>query len=969
MRLQFKENNNITNLDGDPLNLTDTNIAEQQRDFTIPRRLALNYIRKNTTQCYNGIANPTPEQLVERRTATWNVQFSEPIANPENLVDHGSSPDNNTFGLFILPRNNQFGPTDVLGDNGYRYTSVVTQTNNTGNSPNTPTEYQIKIIVNERDPILTSDRQFDFEIRDSGNSIYIHGLNQNVDNKLPDDFDKPIDRDSDYQTRHRFECNGNAGLKIDELNRISPINNGVVTAQNIEWRIKMSQVVFGLEANDFCIRGTPAVARNVSINILTDDDNPDRGREDPFYRIIRATGYDEYDGDLTLVLKRDHGITDPLGNSPHVVSGTGASQVLTPEVPLTNVPNPCDPDNANPITSQLLPTANAEQQTYTMQTIPPRITRIIREPDGTEGSLLNVQEVKWRIVFSEPILNFTHNQLKVPSVVESRITISNEDDTTQEHDYVVTVNTPAAEPYFGGLNGSLELKFLSNNIVNQNGLPLDTTLPTGNNYQRYTITTTPRPVEITRRNPTTQNGRVTTDTDTLQWNVKFSEPIVVSSFTGNSLSVKLEPARQEVLNQTRINVSVDPDIPATGGFAEDFVVTVTGYRGKGYDGNISFVFNDNTTIQGSRNGELGLAENGASLSADARFTVVEAPQVVAVTRGEPTTENAINVANITWNIQFNEPINILPNHIRVVQDDGTDTELLNITNIGAPLTNNVYPIIVTPRGSYEGSVKITLRDTTAQNSIINIPIRDNGGRALSNLIPVDAPKFNISSSPRIVTVEQITREILGDDTSPITGNVVLPLSTDAGGTNIPPTNLKWRVLFSEPIDLTNEELAQAFSVVTNPEISTGTSIVVEPDTSTTDPTIDDYIVTFTSPYNHNYTGEAVLTISGSPVIVDFTPTTPNSLVGGFPSSIPTIYNVIPSLFGTYAHRDQIRLLMLEIETSWNGDLSSVERCRISMKQTSKFTLKILSHSMRGVQLFQQMEQSKLDHHQTLGGML
>ena len=807
--LRLGANNNITNNNGDALIMTVANQIQQERRFTILNRLALNYVQREETQCFENEPNPTVEQLVARRTAKWRVQFSHPVENYErsiNQIIENSPIDTRSFGIFTA--NNQLDPS--------RYTVSVLQISNTQNLENTPSEYTVTFVVNEGDPILTSRNPFEFRITDSQYPIYIENAPRTDEYKLQDNFVQPINLADDYQIEHGgFNCPGNGSLRINSLERISPIVNNVAIDSNLEWRIEFSQKPNGFDAGDLCIRSNPSSAQNINVSVEEDISNPEQGPEDPYFRIIRATGYGDYDGDLQLILKLDHGITDPASNPPESV--------------MTNVPDPCDLTNPTPITSTLIPNADEAEQTYSVQTQMPRAVSILREPANVEQTRINVEEVKWRVVFSEPIFNFTSDDVNVPQINDERISISTQNDNA----YIVSVGTPTGQQYFGEYNENLILEFVSgNDIVNANGAVLSGTLPVGDDVnQSYIIAgTTPRVLEISRRTPTQENAGNPTS---LEWNIRFSETIVVSTFTPDNLILHLNPERPEAAEDIQFNIRpADPN--NASGLASDLIVTATNIRETGYDGIVRISLKTaGLTIYGATASQAGLADTGEAMAESARFRVAAGPQIVAVTREMPLAEMATNVTHIIWNIEFSEPVDIDARHILITQDD--NTTLPNNTTIQNVAGSNVYRIIVEPTGNYEGIVNITLADETQRTQLgLNRPIRDEGGRDVSNDIPSNAPQFRILAAPKIIALEQITGEILGDDTSPITGNIVI-LATESRI-----IEAQWRVVFSEPINFTSltqtqrNNLFTASSRRSNGAVYSDISVIMTEDTSTTE---------------------------------------------------------------------------------------------------------------------------------------
>ena len=216
--------------------------------------------------------------------------------------------------------------------------------------------------------------------------------------------------------------------------------------------------------------------------------------------------------------------------------------------------------------------AGANYETYTMDNAAPRVTSIKRQTPSEER--VAVDALVWRVEFSEEVKEVTVGDFDASGTSATATLVEADGTSTTVYDVTVSGGDLA------GLNGKVELRFASNqDIKDSAGNDLNATLPTGGNYETYTMDNPPpRVTSIKRQDPATEHTKL----DSLTWRVVFSQDVQnvdEEDFTVSGGSAEVSYAE------------------AVGGSATTYDVTGSGGSLSRFDGEVSLEFTANQDIE------------------------------------------------------------------------------------------------------------------------------------------------------------------------------------------------------------------------------------------------------------------------------------------------------------------------------------------------------------------------------------
>ncbi len=286
-------------------------------------------------------------------------------------------------------------------------------------------------------------------------------------------------------------------------------------SDTLRWRVRFSETVKGIGADDFDLIGTTAT---VSVE--------GSGRSGREYDVT-ARGGDlaGLNGSVTLLFAAGHSVTDAAGNALVNTAPTG-----------TNEP------------------------TYVVDNTALRVNSIARQ-DPT-SSQTQADSLKWRVTFSKEALHVDRTDFNV-SGTTAGLTVEASGDSGREYD-VTASGGDLAE-----VNGGVTLRFANGqNIGDTVGNSLIDTTPGGANESTYVLDNlAPSVASILRSAPTVSP----TSEDYLSWRVTFSEDVPeveTSDFvvrgTTASLAVAAKPGSDR-----------EYDVTLSGGDLADLDGTVT----------------------------------------------------------------------------------------------------------------------------------------------------------------------------------------------------------------------------------------------------------------------------------------------------------------------------------------------------------------------------------------------------------
>ncbi len=162
-----------------------------------------------------------------------------------------------------------------------------------------------------------------------------------------------------------------------------------------------------------------------------------------------------------------------------------------------------------------LPTGG-NYETYTMDNAAPTVTSIKRQTPSEER--VAADALVWRVEFSEEVKEVTIGDFDASGTSATATEVEVDGTSTTVYDVTVSGGDLA------GLNGKVELGFASDrDIKDSAGNDLVAALPTGANYETYTMDNPPpRVTSIKRQDPATEHTKL----DSLTWRVVFSEGVV-----------------------------------------------------------------------------------------------------------------------------------------------------------------------------------------------------------------------------------------------------------------------------------------------------------------------------------------------------------------------------------------------------------------------------------------------------------
>ena len=142
----------------------------------------------------------------------------------------------------------------------------------------------------------------------------------------------------------------------------------------------------------------------------------------------------------------------------------------------------------------------------------------IERHNGTNAldALTNADTLSFRVTFSEAVQNVDAADFNASGAGDATTV------TGGVNTYIVTVSGSGLDNY----NGEVGLTFAAGrNIVDATGNALDASLPTGTNYERYTLDNTRPTVASVERHDGTSAQAELTNADTLTFRVTFSEAV------------------------------------------------------------------------------------------------------------------------------------------------------------------------------------------------------------------------------------------------------------------------------------------------------------------------------------------------------------------------------------------------------------------------------------------------------------
>ena len=434
---------------------------------------------------------------------------------------------------------------------------------------------------------------------------------------------------------------------INSLARTTPVDKNAQNAQSVTWTIDFSEPVT-IAADTFSVRREDGT--NITATL-----NPASGTHSQF--TIIATGYENYNGDIELVIDNERNIKDTNDNE---------------------LDSPTLPPNAN---------------TFTVDRVKPNATAI-RRTAPTSQNAIGETEVTWTVEFSENVNALTANDFNIAGLGSLSANVGGSDDT-----YTITVN---------GVNtfdGELVLT-LNESITDISGNEINIRIP-NTNENSFAFNRLPRITNLARTTPVRAG---TTDdamrNGTLTWNISFSE--VMQNFEANRLKVRFNPTKTG--GNTILEVA-----PQTSGQAQqDYIITVSGFIN--YDGEISVVMKSQAElgslapIQDTNNNILPFdsLENEGTNSYQSD---TELPLVRTITPTNQTRVNGLPI-NIQWEITFSEIVTDFTHldleieredsephtiQLNVIETSPTDTYTAEATNLPSP---------------YDGNVRLRIRSTT-----------------------------------------------------------------------------------------------------------------------------------------------------------------------------------------------------------------------------------------------------------------
>ena len=342
-------------------------------------------------------------------------------------------------------------------------------------------------------------------------------------------------------------------------------------ADSLQFRVTFSKAVVNVDAADFDASGAGDATAVAAVT----------GNAAQYVVTVSGSGLATHNGAVGLTLAAGQNIADTLGNALNATLPTGASY-----------------------------------ERYTLDNTAPTVTSIERH-DGTDAQdeRTRADTLKFRVTFSEAVKNVTSADFGASGAGDA----SNvEAVTNNAAQYIVTVSGSGLADH----NGAVGLTFASGQDIDDvAGNDLNATLPTGTNYETYTVDNTgPMLTHIERHNGTNALPRATTS-DTLTFRVTFNAPV---TNVDTADFIPTAPGGGTATTATATAVNPDSDMRM-------FVVTLGGGNLDRYAGTVGLglasgqnvtdaVGNplDTTTVAGAQNEayDVNLAGPAPALSSD-----------------------------------------------------------------------------------------------------------------------------------------------------------------------------------------------------------------------------------------------------------------------------------------------------------------------------------------------------------------
>ena len=531
----------------------------------------------------------------------------------------------------------------------------------------------------------------------------------------------------DFATSQNIEAtaSGNAGLDpampqgvantfvvdneaptVTSIKRQTPLEERTAS-DALVWRVEFSEGVKDVTVGDFDASGTSATATGVEAD----------GTSTTAYNVtVNGGDLAGLNGRVELGFASDQDIKDRAGNDLVATLPTGANNEI-----------------------------------YTMDNAAPTVTSIKRQTPSEERVASDA--LVWRVEFSEGVKDVTVGDFDASGTSATATLVEADGTSTAVYDVTVSGGDLA------GLNGKVELGFASDrDIKDRAGNDLVATLPTGGNYETYTMDNPPpRVTSIKRQDPATEHTKL----DSLTWRVVFSQDVQnvdEEDFTVSGGSAEVSYTE------------------AVGDSATTYDVTGSGGSLFRFDGEVSLEFAANQDIEAAATPNADL---DAKLPTGANYETYmvdnTAPMVTSILRQTPLEERTAADA-LVWRVEFSEEVRDVTvgdfdasgtsATATVVEGDGTSTTVYDVTVSGGDLAG------------LNGKVELGFAS--------NRDIKDRAGNGLVATLPTGGnyETYTMDNPPPRVT--SIKRQ------DPATEHTKLD-------------SLTWRVVFSQDVQNVDEE--------------------------------------------------------------------------------------------------------------------------------------------------------------------
>ena len=450
-----------------------------------------------------------------------------------------------------------------------------------------------------------------------------------------------------------------------------------------------------------------------------------------------------------------------------------------------------------------------------------RVTRTTPTNENAKG----MEFVVWNIEFSEPANNVSDNGSDFtitgnpafgtqPTLTVTKVTNTN----------TYNITTSAINNY----EGIITLQLNSSNDIEEDATPTRT-LPANTNLSQFenTFTIDTRAPTVTRfRRKTPNNNNNVVIASSVEWEVTFSEDI------GNSLT-RDDLMIAEVPNA---NITIVNDSTTTK------TINVSQLN---HQGTITLQLRNNHDIRDA----TGTTQLGNRLDTTYRFTNdntfrIGTGSILRLDRIAPTPNiNAGNATTVNWEIEFNNPVEMMPEDLELIGINGEQIILNPISG-----HHTTYTIMATGYGEI---------DQTIELGIVGNGITNTNGTPIVGDLPQNTNTFILDHHRP--TIAEIRRE--NPQRERITKG---------------PAQLQWAIVFSEPItgfvetDITITNIPDA-TIANNPTFTHNLTLVGNPNNprwiATLDNIPDQYIgrVNITI----NATGHRIIDGAGNTMIENF----------------------------------------------------------------------------------------------------